>query len=381
MSKCNISIELDSPSNRYASGETIRGVIKVSVDAKRKCKALTLELGWATHVLVWAAQGDTRRKERTVLKMDIFSGTWAAGEHACPFEITMPNGPHSFHGSYFNVDWYMRATANISWAGNSRAEQSFLLVSGPKTHAASYISGDSKTDGLASKRNNRDGSARDNLSPLTLLMIVVGAAMVFGTAYDVYGGIVKTVGAGVFGALIFLAGGMGVWDWIRGKIAFTKLKNLRVEWPRGIIQPGGKVPLEIYLDSDKRIVHASACLTCFEEFVYRDGRTNLQSLSTSSDATIPLQRVIGAEHAFKMKGELVLPEDAPPSFYAYRHQLSWKIVLKIKVKKWGECEREFYLDVRPRALGAELSATPARLAKSEIIEDDFEPEHQNTEAW
>jgi len=119
--KSDIQIELDEGSPTYEAGDTIRGAVRTEVNKDCQCNNLILSLEWYTH-----GRGDT--VERRVDQQSLFQGEWTAGGyHFYNFELTVPPGPYTYHGRYLNVDWRLRARADIPWA-MSPTDESEVLV-------------------------------------------------------------------------------------------------------------------------------------------------------------------------------------------------------------------------------------------------------------
>ena len=126
MSKCHIWIEIDDPDRVYHPGDTVGARVHVDVDEDVTCDGLEVTRQWSTHGRGNAEAGDTRFKR-------LFSGEWKAGTtHSYRVEFVIPNGPYSYHGHYLNVDWYVRARADIPWAFDPKAEADFFGSAGQR---------------------------------------------------------------------------------------------------------------------------------------------------------------------------------------------------------------------------------------------------------
>lgn len=122
MSKCDLRIRFDREDANYGAGELVTGKVLVDVDAKVRCKALTITPTWRTH-----GKGNVVSGKRDV--QILFEGEWSAGTQvAYPFEFRIPDGPFSYHGKLFNLDWYLEARADIPWAIDPKAKSQFFLA-------------------------------------------------------------------------------------------------------------------------------------------------------------------------------------------------------------------------------------------------------------
>ncbi len=163
MSKCDLSIELESGAVRYQPGDVVRGHVLVDVDAECTCKKLNVVLQWRTPgsdvrdrdkgeplkqtpfkgvykklkgVLQWHLPGGgvRNRDKGEPLKQTLFEGVWRPGEQqGYPFEFTVPDGPLSYHGEILNVDWHITATADIPRAFDQKAEAEIFVHRGSYT--------------------------------------------------------------------------------------------------------------------------------------------------------------------------------------------------------------------------------------------------------
>lgn len=373
MSKCNIFIKPDSPTDRYVSGDVIRGVVTVMPNATCKCNELNIELGWRTH-------GRGNRSGESPVGRVLFRGEWNARlEVSYPFELTVPDGPHSYHGHYLNVDWFLRARADIPWAIDPKCEQDLLLERGPMTDPKTYVNGAVGVDRISLKRAHNHSL----ISRITLLVwspfIGIGLLTL---AYAIFiGGIQNMVLLMAFGG-IFAAVGLAIaYRRISNKLASMKLGEIRLDWPEQILSPGDSAPLTIHMNAAKEINDVSATLICREVVVSGSGTNTKTYREDVFSAPIELQRTTAKQTRMTVEGAFRLPEDASPSFYAEDNELSWLIALHIDVAKWPDWKRELYLDVRP-GHHTEMSAQPPPI-------DSIAPKSDahatngigNTEAW
>ncbi len=122
MSNCELKIVLDQPGGNYACGEKITGAVRITAKKDCDCRKLTVGLRWSA-----GGQGDwdsAVKEERT-----LFAGKWQASEQASyPFELTVPPGPLTYHGSLFSVDWFVSANADIRLGLDQKAEEKLVLV-------------------------------------------------------------------------------------------------------------------------------------------------------------------------------------------------------------------------------------------------------------
>jgi hypothetical protein len=122
MSNCELTQILDRPDLTYHFGDTVLGAVEVYVASKCVCRWLVLELEWRTH-----GRGDQDWGLHQRLKL--FEGEWEPGwVYRYPFAFTAPNGPATYHGHNLNVDWYVRARADLDGLSKKMIERDILLI-------------------------------------------------------------------------------------------------------------------------------------------------------------------------------------------------------------------------------------------------------------
>src|SRR6056297_940080 len=121
MPKCNLSIQLDEPDRVYTTGEKVKGVVRVDVDADVNCNGLGIKSGWKTH-----GRGNVSSGESETITA--FSGTWKAGQQAeYPFALAVNDWPPTYHGHYLNVDHGIDARAKIPWGFDPKASAAYQV--------------------------------------------------------------------------------------------------------------------------------------------------------------------------------------------------------------------------------------------------------------
>src|SRR5690554_6311365 len=107
MALCDISIEFENSTRRFAGGDTVRGVVHLKVNEACTCKELSVRLAWST-----MGFGDPTGE--SVAELELYSGEWETGDvFRYPFEFTLPNGPCSYIGHALRVNWGIFASADI----------------------------------------------------------------------------------------------------------------------------------------------------------------------------------------------------------------------------------------------------------------------------
>lgn len=124
MGTCRLELEVDRADHPFRPGEVITGRIRVYVDAPCRCDALRVALVWETH-------GRGNRRAGEVSAQPLFTGEWTTTTEVYPFELTVPEWPRAYHGHLVNLDFRVRATADVPWAIDPTATADVLIVPTP----------------------------------------------------------------------------------------------------------------------------------------------------------------------------------------------------------------------------------------------------------
>jgi hypothetical protein len=141
LAKCDLRVEIDPEHRRVRAREALQGTVFVEVDKECDCSDLFVTARWKT-----IGKGNVARGGET--KQSLFSGQWRAGQaYEYRFDLEVPTHPLSYSGHHFDVVWAVQARADIPWAKDPKAEQTFELVPGgggleaPKLPKPVYASG------------------------------------------------------------------------------------------------------------------------------------------------------------------------------------------------------------------------------------------------
>lgn len=337
MSKCDLQIELDEPDRTFRPGDTIKGAVRVSVDANCECDGLTLECQWETH-----GRGNTNSGDPTV--QTLHKGPWYAGEaHRYPFELEAPAGPFTYHGHYLNVDWYLNARADIPWAIDPKANTEFLLEPPaeptPPSRAAPGAGGANAQMGMK-------------------IGLIMGC--IFGTVGLVIGGIGLALGMGgdwdkwvlvPFGAVFGLAGVLILYLAIRNSLAERKLGPVMFQVQPRQCGPGTTltVDLECSPQASGEIQGITAQLRGYERCVRGSGTNKTTHTHELHSEQIELSgaRSFAQGDELSLRGELTLPDDAPFSFESGSNDLIWDVSATIDIAGWPDWSSSQAVKVRP----------------------------------
>ena len=123
LAKCELQVVFNKPGWTYTVGAKVSGVVQVRAGEELACRKLTVNHQWR------ATSGSGEHESGPEHEEELFSGTWQTGEVASyPFEFVAPAGPLTNRGVARNVEWYVRACAELSDRLGVGASKIFTLV-------------------------------------------------------------------------------------------------------------------------------------------------------------------------------------------------------------------------------------------------------------
>lgn len=121
MSHCRLEIELVDLSGgsrpgdpgAYRAGDEVECVVRVEARRAFDCDRLSVQLGYETH-------GRGNRDSKWYSSLTLFAGRIEEGVSEFPCVLIVPpitgNSPATYIGHLVNVDWFVRARADVPWA-------------------------------------------------------------------------------------------------------------------------------------------------------------------------------------------------------------------------------------------------------------------------
>jgi hypothetical protein len=153
-------------------------------------------------------------------------------------------------------------------------------------------------------------------------------------------------------AFIALPGWLLYRAW-RNVLAERRLGEVDLSAPEGNIHGNEVVPIGVSFTPRSRIALNEIRATLVgREVVVRGSGTNKHTYRhTLHEQKIVLceEQVVEAGTSVSVEGELVIPEEAAPSFRAPDNELRWSITFEIDVAGWADWIREWVLAVQPAA--------------------------------
>lgn len=334
MSRCDLSINLEDRGLVRHPGEVLRGEVAVEVNSACACRKLTLTCAWRAH-------GRGNRTEGVKGETVLFQGEWQPGmPQRYPFEIPVPSGLATYHGKLLNVDWVLRARADIPWAIDPKAEADFLLE---VPDGGDYDFGPGYRPPAEAYKASEKG---------------LGCKIAFGGVFVLIGAVVMAAFAAVHvipllvGAFFVFIGLMVILGMLWRGIAQKKLGIPEVRIGTSVARPGLKIPVFVGIKprAAVKLEGVTAELRATEVVVSGSGtnRTTHRQVLHQAKATLDVGgREVGPGEAMDLEGELEVPPGAPPTFSAPDNELRWEIVIHIGIAGWPDWKREYPLSVRP----------------------------------
>jgi len=340
MSKCDLEIVLDHPDRPYKPGEKLSGFVGVTVNTDCKCNGLTIASQWRTH-------GSGNNRSGPNHPTTLFEGEWKAGEqHVHPFELTVPNGPLTYHGQYLNVDWYLTARADIPWALDPKAKTEFVLVDDPSVPALDH--GPLQKTGATSA----SGVASGAVAAIMLgVFAFAGVFMCVGFGSAFHGDWVSAI---PFAIVPVLFAGVALFvlsRFLRNVLASRRLGEVEFTVGPDHVRGGDTLNVrlrmtprtEVKLDAVRARLHA-------QERCTSGSGTNSHTYTHSVwDETVHLRGpgTLKAGVPIEITGQVQMPPNPAPSFAASDEYLHWKVEVILDAAGWLDWTRAWELAVRP----------------------------------
>lgn len=353
--RCDLRIEFDNPTRRYKTGEEVTGFVTVDVNNDCLCRSLRLDCQWRT-----LGPGKPNRGSTTT---DIvFKGEWTEGVHRYPFSFFIPNGPCSYKGQLFAVEWYICAQADIPWPIDPREEVDFLVEAGEATASQPYLSGDPASLSNLSLEQREETSKLHHMNLVAAGAAILLMGLLIALMAIVDGGRLDTAIIALFS---FAMGGWLVYVGLQNRLARIKLEDIRVQFPQKRIQAGGLVEVLIDIPSSKAHINAvTAKLIATELITTGMAKLNSRHTKVVYEELTPVfensaDREVPKDEPAHFSLQLPLSGDAPPSFHAKDHDLHWEIEIHVEIARWPDWKQKYPLEVLPavpRALDEESAA-------------------------
>jgi len=339
MASCTLRLELDGTDNTYARGDTVRGIVHVSVPSGILCNGLYVRMQWHAEHRVESSSGRTDSER-------LFFGRWEPGEHAYPFSIVVPQGPASYRGELFRITWTVRADAVLPMTLDPSTSCEVEIVRGTASVAPDELQ--------KALSRDRDSNIRVEsepriswLSAVLVVLVLIGFGCVAYTLVQCFtvrwfnGELILPIFLGFMGAIF---GGIPLAMLIIHHRQYELAKNLG--WVDYVLSttcvaPGGDVECKVAFTPKHRAVKVGpirATLHAHERVSARrhdDEYRGESNLVHKTVLTLCEAQTVEAGTAFSAVGTFKLPEDAPCTISAKNHGLDWEVLIDAEIAEKG----------------------------------------------
>ncbi|MFT5734661.1 MAG: hypothetical protein ACJA2W_003323 [Planctomycetota bacterium] len=307
MAKCTLRIELPGDRDFVQPGEELEAIVHVECDSKIKCNGLTLTRYWKTHGKGNGDDGDKRAVE-------LFRGEWEAGSYEYPTTIRFPSEPTSYHGKAINIDWYLKAEADVPYAFDPSAEEMILLVD-PRL-AQPYVAPDAWAPQPVKMECSFGGCMIPSIVGLCIAVVLVA------TGYVLWAVLLAVLCAGL------LLGSL------RAGSALKAVGLVALEVHPSSVAPGGSfhVLLEVQPESSLMVEHIDLTVTAQEKATSGSGTnktTHTESVFELKEALASNLKLDGTR-PFEQEVSFELPVTAPATFESSDNEITTTLTLTIQ---------------------------------------------------
>lgn len=334
MGKCKVWIELtgedDSQDAWVEPGGTLEGTVHVEVTASVRCDALSIERFWRVH-------GRGNRDEGEKQPETLFRGSWEPGSYSYPFSIRFGSRPPTYYGKYLNIDWILRARADIPWAFDPKDERTVLVVPTSRPPTPEPPS-EPDLEEVAVR-----GGCNGCMIPSYLGIAIAGGLLFAG--HSTAGGVV----AALSGLVYFLSSKDRKATERLGRVSFGT-------WPRRF-HPGGRLRAFVEIAPSTALTLRSVAVTLHgkESATSGSGTSKTTYTHTIAEETLQVAQEVEAQSHTPFRGdvEFEIPMDAGPSFESPSNKIEWKLVLDIEADGAGEQSYEHPIRITPSGAAEE----------------------------
>jgi hypothetical protein len=343
VARCDLKVVLDGVDDQLRAGETVTGRVEVETDQAVTVDPLTVELAWRTH-------GRAKPVSGTAAGVTLFEGE-ITGQRFYTFELPVPAGPYTYHGRHLNVDWTVRARADIPWKLDPKAEAPVAVLPARRDDEAApepIQSPEPAPEGVSSIAP--DPRPRPALPPAASPRALVGRGCISlpfllpGLAMSWFG--LSAVfrhwfgdGAGELDGNMVVLSFMGPPFALAGAIllfaAYSKWRSARrmgdvtLELDRHQVRRGETVEWRLALTPKRQLdLLAVKGWVEAEEGTTRGTGTDRSTLRhplVKHEMTLSPARRLLAGEPFEVRGSFQIPDDAPLSFGVPNNAVAWTV--------------------------------------------------------
>ncbi|MBN2381936.1 sporulation protein [bacterium] len=328
MSKCDITIMFKQDRRTYQPGDTIEGTVHVDVNKEVVCKKFEIEFLWQTH-------GKGNRDNGVIDTISNNDISWFAGSsYTYDFSFTVPHYPLSYHGHILNVDYYIRARADIPWAIDPKKEEDLLVSPGPESRDY-YLA-----------EMNKEKTKKEKSTQLSQTGKIIG--WIIGL---VFLGMLVFLFVAFWWIFILIALGIAIQRWMH-RLAEKKLGpitlNLSDPTP---ISPGQALPLTFsFMPGGQVTINTiEASLIGQEVCVSGSGTNRTTHRHTLHEEKTRLSESFEAySHSYQeFKTEFMIPDIPAYAFKSSDNRIDWSLKIHVDIPRYPDWKKTIALHLVP----------------------------------
>ena len=345
MAKCELAIVLEHEDNSYQIGDVVRGQVKVNVTQHCEFQAVFIKKFWQTH-------GKGNEDEGDLQKIVLFKGDLPLGEYSYPFEFELENGPITYQGKNFGIQWRLEARADIDWAIDPKAsipitikansEQPIKLTQAPIENEIDFV------EDLRRNLNLDHPAIKSRVLPIAMsifalysfIIIVLAIANIRTNAYDSL----------ITNILFWVLPGFLLFKLCKPFIAQSKLGEVTVTIEEKDYHCAERVTVKLNFTPPKSITinGIKARLQLSEDVVQGSGKnkSHLTHQHVVEEKTLVENRKLPANIPFGQSAYLALPTEVMHNFKSPSNKLSWQLVLDIDIPFWPDWQLKQTIQVK-----------------------------------
>lgn len=321
--KVTFHINFDKKEPVYTAGSTVSGKVIISPLESFECRNIVVSIFWSTHgkgnLDINELQSISSGPQRIVQGKDII----------IPFSCQLPVSPLSYHGTFVNVDYYIKAKVDLALKTDPYFERDFLVLPG-ETYFPSSKS--LRTKMLKPRK------APDKTSPaywITLITLLAILTFFFLSFWFVF-------------LILFI-----VFSYrpLMNKYAIKKTGTITVEAGNGVISPGKKLPLSLCFTpkADLQLNCALVILSAEEKAISGSGssRKNYSHKIVEEHFELPIEMNLRKGENVKSQIDITIPDISAYSFDSGDNSVSWGLTIHIGIEKWPDWKKNIDLLLCP----------------------------------
>jgi len=336
MSKCDLQILFERPERTYKFGEPVSGMVKISAREDFQCRKLTLIREWKTGGRGNHASGG---EEGIIFAEEQEFHADETREY--PFRFVGLAGPVSYQGHYLNVNWQLRARADIPLAVDVKQEEKFFLVAAEASEKILLGS-----EGPLKNLPETSGELEERMTMAKTLAIpffVIGLIMISVSGWYPL--------ALVIGLAVASFGGWHIFLMIRNKLAQEKAGEIEVLIQPEELRAGNSVECKVSLPSSHaaKLQKITATLKGEEKVISGIGNHKTTHAHTIYEQAVEQadSNAVPGDNKMQFIFSWQIPAKAPSTFRAPDNALLWLVRVQLDIRDWPDWVQEFGIIVLP----------------------------------